>query len=308
MLEAKESLWCSIISPLKILLDSLTILHTNKLLFTCIILFTTLPLSFLIFTITISTNTLRSHIYHLESMALFVPTRMEARHAWHESRDDAVSLLRTRAIFSLPCFPLSLAAAVSTVHATLSAVDGNPATVRSAASAVMCSWKRSAATAVVGYVILLAFAPVPRVLAAPILSPEARFVVLAIGSGFEVYLMTVLSMGFTVSIAEERFGLEAIRVGWDLLKGRRFCGWALSGMLVLVSGLINRRVGFLLNGQDSTVATVEIGVWDKTLLICSYGLVVNLSYVITTVFYCDGRRRHGIREPEPQHGDEIDAL
>lgn len=120
--------------------------------------------------------------------------------------------------------------------------------------------------------------------------------------------MAVTSMGLVVSIAEERFGLEAIRVGSGLMRGRRFCGWVLSGLFVLISGLINRRVEFLLNGGDSTVATVEIGVWDKTVLICSYGLVVMLSYVITTVFYCDCRRRHGIREPELQHGDEIDAL
>ncbi|KAK7281575.1 hypothetical protein RIF29_09689 [Crotalaria pallida] len=304
--DPKEALHCCI-SPLKIFFDSLKIVFTNKLLFLPIVCFTTLPLSFLIFTITFSTNTLRSRIYHLESLALLVHTRMEARHVWHESRDDAVSLLRIKTLFFLPCLPLSLAAAVSTFHVTLSAVTGNPATVSSAVSAVTHNWKCPSVTVIVAYVILLAYAPVPRVLAAQIASPEIRFLVSVIGSGFEVYLIAVLSMGFVVSIAEEKFGLEAIRVGSGLMKGRRLCGWVISGVFVLVSGLINRRVEILLKMKEGQYSTAEIDDWDKTVVICLYGVVVMVSYVIISVFYCDCRRRHVIRDSE-NDDNQIDPL
>lgn len=117
--------------------------------------------------------------------------------------------------------------------------------------------------------------------------------------------MAVLGLGLVVSAAEERLGWEAIRVGSGLMRGRRVCGWLLSGLLVLASGWINGRVEELLleAGQDS-----EMGVWDKTVLICSYGLVVLFSYVITTVFYCDARRRHGIREPEEEEAHDDDRV
>ncbi|XP_027338404.1 uncharacterized protein LOC113852379 [Abrus precatorius] len=295
-----DAIWCCI-SPLKILIDSLRLLNTNKLLFSSILCFATLPLSFLTFTLAISTHTLASHIYHLEAVARAASTRVEATHVWHESRHDAVSLLRTRALFSLLCFPLSLAAAVSSIHAAVSAVQGKAVTV---SSAVRNNWKRPAVTAIFVYAILLAFAPVARVLGSAFVSPWSRVLVRALGSGAEVYLMAVLSLGLVVSVAEERFGWDAIRVGSGLMQGRRFCGWFLSALLVLVSGLINGKVQFLMENQNS-----EIGVWDKTLLMCSYALVVLLSYVINAVFYCDSKRRLGIKEADAEaDGDDHDCV
>ncbi|KAJ1410298.1 hypothetical protein SESBI_22032 [Sesbania bispinosa] len=286
------------ISPLKILFESLRVVLNKKLVFIFILCFTTLPLSFLTFTLTFSTNTLRSQIFHLQALARVVTTRVEAGHVLEESRVDAISLIRIRGLFSLLCFPLSLAAAVSSVHATFSAVNGKSAGLISAATAVRDNWKRPFATAVFVYAILFAFAPVPRVLAFAF--PGLRALILPIGSGVEVYLMAVLSLGLVVSVVEERAGLEAIRVGSDLMQGKRLCGWLLSGLFVLVSGLINRRVEGLLEGPNSE----GIDEWDKTVLICSYGLVVLLSYVITTVFYCDNRKRHLIREPEAEEDCE----
>nr|KYP51409.1 hypothetical protein KK1_026690 [Cajanus cajan] len=78
-------------------------------------LLTTLPLSTLVISESISTHSLSSQIHHLEALARFAPTRFEARHVWHQSRHDALSLLRTRALFSLPSYLLSLAAALSAV-------------------------------------------------------------------------------------------------------------------------------------------------------------------------------------------------
>ncbi|KAG4964804.1 hypothetical protein JHK85_039779 [Glycine max] len=301
MLEAL--LWSFFISPLKIVWESLRILESNKLVFTSILCFTTLPLSFLTFTLAISTFPLQSRVLHLESVARVAGTRVEARHVWHESRDDAVSLLRTRALFALLCFPLSLAAAVSAVHATASAAQGKPAALRGS------NWKRPAVTVVFVYVVLMAFAPVPRALAAAAFTspPWIRILVRAIGSGLEVYLMTVLSLSLVVSVIEDRVGWEAIRVGSGLIRGRRACGWILSGSFVLVSGLMNRKVEVLLLENENS----EIGVFDKSVLVCSYALVVLVSYVVTTVFYCDSRRRHhdnggGIKEPQPQDDHEIE--
>ncbi|XP_057434030.1 uncharacterized protein LOC130726744 [Lotus japonicus] len=289
----------SFISPLKILFDSLRILLHNKLLFCSIFLLTTLPLSFLFFTLTISTHSLRYQIYHLQALARVVSTRVESGHVLEESRVNAISLIRTRGVFSLLSFPLSLAASVSAVHATISSFNGKHASVSSAITAVKTTWKRPSVTAIFAYTILFAFSPVPRVLA--FVFPAARLPILAVGSVVEVYLMAVMSLGIVVSVAEERLGWEAVTVGSGLMRGRRVCGWVLSGLFVLVSGLINRRVEELLEGEDS------ISVWDRTVLICWYGLVVLLSYVITTVFYCDSRKRHAIREPQVEEDDDCEG-
>ena len=271
-------------------LEAVRVIHNNKLIFLFIALFTTLPLSFLFFTLSITTHTLRSHIYHLEALALFTSTLMEARHVWHESRDNAVYLLRIRALFLLICLPLSLAAAVSSVHTTYNFIQGKLITVNSVVNAVKENWKRPLVTAIFVYVILFVFSPVPRVVASGFSSPELRFMVMVIGLGFEVYLMAVMSLGIVASVVEERTGWEAITVGSDLMRGKRLIfGWLLSGLFVLVSGFMNGRVEVLLDldGPNS-----EISVWDKTVLICSYGFIVLFSYVVTTVFYCYSRMQN----------------
>lgn len=282
-------------------LEAVRVIHNKKLVFLFISLFTTLPLSFLFFTLSITTHTLRSHIYHLEALALFTSTLMEARHVWHESRDNAVYLLRIRALFFLICLPLSLAAAVSSVHTTYNFIQGKSVTVNSVVNAVKDNWKRPLVTAIFVYVILFAFSPVPRIIASGFSSPELRFMVMTIGLGFEVYLMGVMGLGMVVSVVEERTGWEAITVGSDLMRGKRLIfGWLLSALFVLVSGFMNGRVEVLLEGPNS-----EISVWDKTVLICSYGFIVLFSYVVTTVFYCHSRIRHS---PEIQNDDDCISL
>lgn len=111
--------------------------------------------------------------------------------------------------------------------------------------------------------------------------------------------MAVMSLGLVVSIAEERFGWDAIRVGSGLMSGRRVSGWVLTGVFVLVTGFIARELEKVMNGQDpfgepsSTVTRVAAGVGDKVGLIGLYGAVVLYGYVATTVFYWDCKRRHG---------------
>lgn len=117
--------------------------------------------------------------------------------------------------------------------------------------------------------------------------------------------MAVLSVGLVVSIAEERFGWEAILVGSDLMEGRRFCGWVLSGLFVLVSGSFRWIMEVMMESPISTSEILSaIGFEGKMGIICLYGMAVLWSYVVTTVFYCESRRRHGIREPEEQYAEE----
>ena len=100
--------------------------------------------------------------------------------------------------------------------------------------------------------------------------------------------MAVLSLGLVVSVAEERFGWDAIRVGHGLMAGRRLCGWVLSGLFAAVSGLIWSKLDALVEGQT--------GVEEKAILVFWYALVVLWSYVAMTAFYRDCRKRHPIKE------------
>ncbi|KAJ1433538.1 hypothetical protein SESBI_06074 [Sesbania bispinosa] len=233
---------------------------------------TTLPLSTLIISESIFTHPLISHIHHLEALAHVAPTRFEARHVWRESRDDAVSLLRIKVLFALPSYLLSLAAALSAVQSTLLASHGITPTLHSAAASFKPNWMRLVITTIFVYGILYAFSPLPRAFAA---LTGARFLVFAIGSGLEVYLMAATSVALVVSIAEERFGWDAIKAGSGLMEGRRVCGWVLSGLFVLVSSLIGSKMERLMDGQDS------IGIEDTAVVIVCYG------------------KRHPIREPQP---------
>ncbi|XP_027917618.1 uncharacterized protein LOC114176698 [Vigna unguiculata] len=278
--------WC--VSAVKMIVESIKIIACNKLVFASIMLLTTLPLSTLLISQSISTHSLTSQIHHLEALARYAPTRFEARHVWRQSRHDALSLLRIKALFSLPSYLLSLAAALSAVHSTRLALHAD--TTHSLLSAAL----RLFATTIFVYAILLAFSPIPRFLAALASSAAARLLLLAAGSALEVYLMAVMSVALVVSVAEERFGWDAIRVGSALMEGSRACGWALSGLFVLGSSLIGSKVERLMEAED------WIRVEDKANVIVWYGLLVLWSYVIMTIFYCDCRKRHPIRELQPE--------
>ncbi|KAL5149556.1 hypothetical protein HKD37_13G036356 [Glycine soja] len=285
--------WCC--SPLKMIVESLRIMSCNKVVFASIMLLTTLPLSTLVISQSISTHSLTSQIQHLEALAHFTSTRFEARHVCQESRHEALSLLRIKALFSLPSYLLSLAAALSSVHSTLLALHATATTT--AAASLRHHSARLLATTIFVYAILFAFSPLPRVLAFLATSATARLLLLASASALEVYLMAVMSVALVVSVAEERFGWDAIRVGFVLMEGGRICGWVLSGLFVLGSSLIGSKLEHLMDGQDS------IAVKDKASLIVSYGLLVLWSYVVITVFYCDCRKRHPIREHQADDDD-----
>ncbi|KAL5066103.1 hypothetical protein RYX36_027840 [Vicia faba] len=267
-------------SPFKILFTSLTLLSNNKLLFTTLFIFTILPLSTLTIHQSIFTQPLTSQIRHLEALSHFASTQFEARHVKHESRKDAVFLIRVKALFSFPSYIISLISTLSAVHSSLLAAHGITPTLHSAVASFKPNIMRLFVTSIFVYAILFVFSSLPLFSTAL----GSNTFVFFIGSGLEVYLMAVLGVGLVVSVAEERFGWDAIRTGSGLMEGNRVCGWVLSGFFMWVSSLIGSRI----DGEDSFE--------DKAVVIVCYGLVVLWSYVIMTVFYCECRKRHSIRE------------
>ncbi|XP_003610224.3 uncharacterized protein [Medicago truncatula] len=143
-------------------------------------------------------------------------------------------------------------------------------------------------TSIFVYFTLFVFSSLPFFLNA---LTGSHLLVLIFRSGLEVYLMAVLSVGLVVSVAEERFGWEAIKTGSDLMEGNRVCGFVLSGLFVWVSSLIRWRIEKSMDGEDSSM-----GFEEKVYVIVCYGFVVLLSYVIMTVYYSECRKRHPIKE------------
>ncbi|KAM6564909.1 hypothetical protein CsatB_024907 [Cannabis sativa] len=296
MSQTQES---SIFLTPKIFFQSIQIFLQNKQIFFSIFTLITLPLSALLFSLSLSSHPSKSRIYHLEYLASLASTQFEARHVWKDSREDAASIFRAKILFFPPCYALSLLAAISTVSSVNLAVNGKRPTLNSAVTAFKLTWKRPFVTSIVVYALLLAYVQIPRTLSAVFYSPAPRLFILTVGSIVEVYLMAVMSLGMVVSIAEDNFGWDAIRVGSVIMSGRRVTGWVLSAVFVFVTGLIARDVEKLMNDQDpfgkptSTVVIVARGVVDKVGLIGLYGVVMLWGYVVTTVFYCDCRRQYG---------------
>lgn len=102
---------------------------------------------------------------------------------------------------------------------------------------------------------------------------------------------------------EERFGWNAIHVGSRLMEGRRACGWMVSGSLVAMSWCIGIKLKTVIGDVDTRAGwTMLMAVkWEKAALVCLYGLVVLWSYVVTTVFYVECRKRHPIYSARGQN-------
>ncbi|KAG2699246.1 hypothetical protein I3760_07G184600 [Carya illinoinensis] len=288
--------------PLSTLLISLKIFLRNKQLFLSIFALSTLPLSFLLFSLSLYIQPIKSRVYHLEAVAFLSSTRFESRHIWQESRADALSILRVKAFFFLPTYFLSLFTAITAVSSTASACQAKRPSLLSALTAVKLTWRRPLITTILIYAMSLLYDQVPRTFAALFGSPGSEFFVLVMGSAFEIYLMAVLSLGLVVSIVEEELGWEAFRVGSGVMAGRRLSGWVLSGVFLLVSGSITRDLEMTTDGQDPSLETstmamsVSTGMKDKLGLIVWYGIVVLWSYVVTTVFYLECRKQHVVRD------------
>ncbi|XP_050387379.1 uncharacterized protein LOC126803651 [Argentina anserina] len=289
----------------QVLVESLKIILRNPQTFISIFALTTLPLSLLLFSLSLSSHPIKSHVYHLESLARLAPTRFEARQVWKESRDDAVSLLRIKLFYFLPSYLLSLLASVAAV----TAASAKSPSLRSSLAAARSSWTRPLATSICVYALLAAYALIPSTLAVIFASGTGPgLFIRVLGSGVEVYLMAVTGLGLVVSIVEERFGWDAIRVGSGLMAGKRLCGWVLSGLLVMVTAVISRKLEEVMDGQDlmersstGTMTRVVMGIEEKFGWVVLYGLVVLFGYVVTSVFYCECRKRHVIESNENEN-------
>ncbi|WJZ98576.1 hypothetical protein VitviT2T_017090 [Vitis vinifera] len=292
------------LSPLKTLFASFKILLRNPKVFVSIFALATLPLSLLLFSLSLSSHPIKSQIYHLEAVAALSPTRFEARHVWKESRAYAISLVRLNALFFFPCYALSLLAAITAVHSTGLSCNGKRPTLDTALTAVRTTWKKPLVTTICVYAVMLVYVLLQRTLVAAAaeaggLGPVAVVVAL-VGLGVEVYLMAVLSLGVVVSVMEELWGWDAIGSGWGLMEGRRFSGWVLSGILVLGSGCIGWEMEETMEGGDwwSVSGWRVMGFGNKLWLVCLFGVVVLWSYVVNTVFYCECRRRQQVMRGE----------
>lgn len=283
-----------------VILLSLNVFLRNPRIFLSIYALTVLPLSFLLFALSLSSHPIQARILHLEVVALAAPTRFEARHVWEESRAAALSLLFRRALFLLPCSALSLLALVSAAASASAAASGRRASLASAVAAVRHGWKRAGVTSICAYCVVLVSGHVVRSSAAVSPPGAPRLALVVLGSGVEVYLMAVLSLGLVVSVLEERFGWDAIRAASDLMEGRRVCGWALSGLLLLVTGFIGWELdGLMMNGRDALWGSGSTAVMELVMdygnevgLTFLFGLVVLWGYVLVTVFYCECKKRH----------------
>ncbi|KAE8713622.1 Detected protein of unknown function [Hibiscus syriacus] len=276
---------------------SLRIFFQNKNILLSILLFLALPLSFLLFSLSLSSRPLKRHIFHLESVALLTSTSFESRHLLRESREESISLLCLKLFYSFPSSIFSLLTFISAVHVASVSPPHRPSFL-STAAAIGLSWKRVVVTSLCSYTLFILYIQLPQLLAATLRNhPRVSLPILVIGSGLEVHLMGVLGLGLVVSALEEKFGWEAIRIGSVLMAGRRYFWWFVTCMLVGVSGWIGNRFEKLTEGEEyvkSAVWTVFMG-WETAALLWFYGVLVIWSSIVTTIFYsyCKKRGQYG---------------
>ncbi|KAE8653834.1 Detected protein of unknown function [Hibiscus syriacus] len=271
---------------------SLRILFQNKHIFFSILLFLALPLSFLLFSLSYTSRPLKRHILHLESAALLTASNFESGHLLKESREESISLLRLKLLYSFPSSVFSLLSFISAVHVASVSPPHRPSFL-STAAAIRLAWKRVVVTSLCSYSLFFLYIQFPQLFAAVLRNyPRASLLILVAGSGLEVYLMGLLGLGLVVSTLEEKFGWEAIRIGSVLMAGRKFYWWFVTCMLVGVSGWIGNRFEKLTDGDDyvmSGVWTVFMG-WKTAALLWFYGVLVIWSCIATTIFYSDGKK------------------
>ncbi|XP_043710237.1 uncharacterized protein LOC122659158 [Telopea speciosissima] len=178
---------------------------------------------------------------------------------------------------------------ITVVNSTALACAGKRPNLLTTVTAARLTWKRTLVTSICVFVIMVVYEHLTRTVTGWLgRNALAGWLMVVLGAVLEVELMAVLSFAMVVSVLEERFGWEAMKVGWGIMEGRRFCGWVLAGFLVLFSGGIGWGFRVLVDGQDDTMV-VMMGLVDKVGFICLFGLIVLWSYVVYTVFYCECR-------------------
>ncbi|WMV36457.1 hypothetical protein MTR67_029842 [Solanum verrucosum] len=290
----------------KIIINSfkISLFSTKKISF-LIFFFLSFPLSFILFLLSFLTFPLKNRIQHLEEISLFSSIHVESKQLLEDANEEAKSLLFLKILFLFPTFLLSFFTAVTAVNVAFSVCSNGKPTILTAITAVKAVWIRVGVTTMCVYVIMLACTIVPGMLVAFLETrPFVRVVVEVIGSGLELHMMAVTSLALVVSVNEGMYGFDAIRVGSVLMEGKRVCGWVLSGLFVLFSGLVrgtmemSMTMTMTMDGSDfkRVESTVVINLlWDNMVWIFLYALMVQWSFVVTTVFYFDLTRRDSIK-------------
>lgn len=116
-----------------------------------------MPLLFLNFSLSFTCHAIKNHIYSLEGLGDYAPTRFKSRHVWQESRADDLSLLRLKFLHFFPSYLFSLAAAIITINSTYSAVNNRRFTLQTAIASVKLTWERSLVTTICIYAVLLLY-------------------------------------------------------------------------------------------------------------------------------------------------------
>ncbi|XP_065870543.1 uncharacterized protein [Euphorbia lathyris] len=301
----KSALCCC----LKILTESLKIFPRNKYILLLTFILLTLPLSLLHFSLSLTSYPIKSQILHMELVATRASTHFESRQIWRDSREVALSVFRLKLLYFLPSNFFSLIAAITVVISTESAYTKRSTTLQHVVSAVISTWYRPLLTSWYIYTFLLLYSSVPHMLLAVIGSsiPGFRFVVWVVGLGIESYIIAVLGLALVVSITENEFGLDAIRIGWRLMEGRRICGWFLFGFMAAVTAAIGWRMeGLMVASNDSAEEAkwIETVGWEKVVLVGLYGVAIVWGFVVTTVFYCECVKLHVVGRSEAEEEEE----
>ncbi|CAN4084320.1 unnamed protein product [Withania somnifera] len=285
----------------KIIFNSFKNFFSTKKISFFIFLFLSLPLSWLLFLFSFLTFPLQSRIQHLVELSLFTSIHVESEHLLEEANKVAKSLLLLKISFFFPIFLLSFFTAVATVNIAFSVSSNGKPSVLTVLTAVKVAWIRVLVTTMCVYSTMLVCTVGPgMVLAVFETRPLIRVVVAVLGSGLELHMMAVMGLGLVASINEGVYGFDAIQVGSGLMEGKRVCGWVLSGLFVLFSSFVRGKieVAMAMDGSDykRVESTVVIRLlWDNVMWICLYGLMVQWSFVVTTIFYVDLKKRDSVK-------------
>ncbi|XP_074273680.1 uncharacterized protein LOC141597208 [Silene latifolia] len=304
------------LSPLIfIFLDSIKLIFIhNPKLFLIIYIVGALPLSLLVASLSLLSTSryLKSHIVRLEFLYQIVDIWIEAGNVRETSELDLKRLHRFKVGHAVPILIFSLFTTVSIVTAVTAAVSSpsgkkrsSKPTLRTVFTALRVGWYRTLITSVVSVLFWVVSGHALPALIAAVGYPTS-IAVLFISVAIDVYAMAVLGVALVVSVAEDRYGIDAIRVGSGLMKGRRISGWVLSGLILLSMNCIGKEIVGVLDGKDWGEVNegknwmVEMRVGYVIGLMVLLGWLVMWCYVVITVFYCDCRKRHAVIRQDEQ--------
>ncbi|XP_074271725.1 uncharacterized protein LOC141595660 [Silene latifolia] len=303
------------ISPLvPMILDSFKIIFLDyPKLFFVVYIVAALPTSILLTSLSISATPrhLKAYLMRLEWLSRVVPTEQGMKNVWETSQDELRKLYHFRVLHAVPILVFSLVTVVATVTITSLAYNRKNEVslenkkkcpnLSAVFAALRSKWAWPLLAGVANSFVWIMWGHVLPIL--KIVGQPGAVVTMTVAEVVvEVYMMTVLSLSLVVSVEEERAGLDLIRAGLGVMKGRKVCGWVLSGLILVGTNCIGREMEMVMDGQDSEVNgrytnwTVEMRVVFMVGLVIFLAWIILWSNVVFTVFYCDWRKRNVDRD------------